>query len=100
MQPKVPNMNDKHAHAPTAVGRSAHAHANGAGARWPRPELAKAEDLVIAVLNCLLENHALDPYWFCLNQGDLSAEDLLRDRRVALSVVHEVTRLVSRGMNK
>jgi hypothetical protein len=93
MKPKVPNKSDIRSHAPAAKARNA--HTTGVGARWARPELAEAEDLVVAILNSLLGNRALDPYWFFLSQGDLSAEDLLRDRRVDHAVVHDVARLVS-----
>lgn len=98
MPSKVPNQFDKHPHAPSAVGRNA--HATGDGARWARPELVEAENLVVAILNCLIGNHALDPYWFCINQRDLSAEDLLRDRHVADAVVRDVARLVRPEINR
>ena len=93
MQPKAPNKSDQHANATTVGGIKA--YTSSTGTHWTRPEMAEADDLVVKILNCLLGYHALEPYWFCLSQGDLSAEDLLRDRRVDHAVVQEVARLVS-----
>src|ERR1022692_4721662 len=51
---------------------------------------ATVEDLILRLLGLLLDFGNFDPYWFCVSQGDLRPEDLLRGGQVYSSVVDAV----------
>jgi hypothetical protein len=63
-----------------------------------RRRYARAERVVHAVLDALLNEHWLERYWFSIpcHQSDLKSSDLLRSGQVPLAVLERVSNALER----